>query len=453
MKYISDTIDQDFVGGRFSTFSSKNIVISLILFLVIFFSVDLSYFWIGPLPAWSGFTAFGLIYLSAHKTTFNILMDTIRKLTWFVIVPWIILLVYMVFRDLIAGTIGSSFTNRIGVNLFSLGAMIFVITACRLLSIKISMFIFSVIFLVQGLVGIAQYAGSYAAWTLPDKISAYSSKDVALYDTIVKGKDARSVSQGFEGVGRIRGLHVYVHMFSGYQGVGGFFALAFGLLFLSRKQLGFSRYLFAVFGFISALSIILTFTRSVTLGLLVGTLIIFLYYLRKGRLGSIILLFGFAGIGTLMLLSTGLLDASQFTRFSETGLHNASDYQRYMSIVLALSAFLSNPILGAGTGGIDLGLPVHCVPIRILGDFGIIGFAFYAWVWTGIYLLLVKGLRCRLGTVHLIALAAFGALFVAMIDNLTHSSGILQRGNGQAVIFAFTIGLIMHYPIMKTFKK
>ena len=136
MKYISDTIDQDFAGGRFSTFSSKNIVISIILFLVIFFSVVLSYFWVGSLPAWAGFTAFGLLYLCAYKTTFSMLTDTIRKLTWFVIVPWIILLVYMAFRDLIAGTIGISFTNRIGVNLFSLGAMIFVITACRLMSIK-----------------------------------------------------------------------------------------------------------------------------------------------------------------------------------------------------------------------------------------------------------------------------------------------------------------------------
>lgn len=453
MRDFTDNIDQDYGSGQFPAFSSRNIAISIILFLVIFFSVALSYFWIGPLPAWTGMTIFGLIYLCAFKRTFHVLMDTIRKIRWFIIVPWIIFLAYIALRDVVAGTISSSLTDRIGVNLFSLGAVIFVITACRLLSIKVSMFIFSTIFLVQGLVGIAQFSGSYSAWTLPNKISAYSSKDVALYDTIVRGKDARSVSQGFEGVGRIRGLHVYVHIFSGYQGVGGFFALAFGLLFLSRKQFGFSRYLFVAFGFISALSIILTFTRSVTFGLLIGTLIIFLYYLRKGRLGSIILLFGLAGIGTYMLLSTGLLDASQFTRFSDTGLHNASDYNRYMSIVLTLSAFLSNPILGAGTGGIDLGLPVHCVPIRMLGDFGIIGFSFYAWVWVGIYLLIVKGLRCRLGTVHLIALAAFGALFVAMIDNLTHSSGILQRGNGQAVIFAFTIGLIMHYPIMKKFKK
>lgn len=452
MKYISDTIDQDFVSGRFSDFSSKNITIATLLFLVVFFSVALSYFWIGPLPAWVGFSTLGLIYLFSNKESLRVLKDTINKVTWFLIVPWIILLIFIAMRDTLAGTIGSSLTDRIGVNAFSLAAMIFVITACRLLSIKISMLIFSFIFFVQGLVGIAQFTGSYTAWTLPDKISAYSSKDVALYDTIVKGKDARSVSRGFESVGRIRGLHVYVHMFSGYQGVGGFFALAFGLLFLSRKQLGFSRYLFAVFGFISALSIVLTFTRSVTLGLIIGTLIIFLYYLRKGRLVSIILLVGLAGIGTLVLLSTGLLDASQFTRFYDTGLHNDNDYYRYESIVSTLSAFLSNPILGAGTGGIDLGLPVHCVPIRMLGDFGILGFIFYAWVWIGIYLLLIKGLKCRLGTVHLIALAAFGALFVAMIDNLTHSSGILQRGNGQAVIFAFAIGLIMHYPIMKKYR-
>jgi hypothetical protein len=453
MNHFTNRIDEDLGSGQFPVWSSQNIVITIFLFLVVFFSVTLSYFWIGPLPAWAGFSTLGLIYLYSNKKSLRVLKDTTRKLIWYIIIPWIIFLFYIALRDTIAGTIGISLTNRIGVNVFSLAAMIFVITACRLLSIKISMLIFSFILFIQGLVGIAQFTGSYTAWTLPDKISAYSSKDVALYDTIVRGKDARMVSQGFEGVGRVRGLHVYVHMFSGYQGVGGFFVLAFGLLFLSRKQLGFTRYLYAFFGFISALAIVLTFTRSVTLGLIIGTLIIFLYYLRKGRFGSIILLCGLAGIGTLALLSTGLLDASQFTRFGDTGLHNASDYERYMSIVLTLSAFLSNPILGAGTGGIDLGLPVHCVPIRMLGDFGIMGFTFYAWVWLGIFLLLIKGLRCRLGTVHLIALAAFGALFVAMIDNLTHSSGILQRGNGQAVIFAFAIGLIMHYPIMKTFKK
>lgn len=449
MKDFTDNIDQDFGSGQFSAFSSQNIAISIILFLVILFSVALSYFWIGPLPAWTGITIFGLIYLCAFKKTFHVLMDTIRKIRWVIIAPWIILLAYIAVRDVVAGTISSSLTDRIGVNLFSLGAVLFVITACRLLSIRISMLIFSTIFFVQGLVGIAQFSGSYSAWTLPDKISAYSSKDVALYDTMIKGKDARSVSQGFEGVGRIRGLHVYVHMFSASQGVGGFFALAFGLLFLSRKQLGFTRYLFAAFGFISALSIVLTFTRSVTLGLLIGTLIIFLYFLRKGRFASLIILTGLTLIGALALVSTGLLDASQFSRFYNTGLHNDNDYQRFLSMTSTFTAFLKNPLLGAGTGGIDLGLPVHCVPLRMLGDFGILGFSFYAWVWIGIFLLLVKGLRCRLGTVHLIALAAFGALFVAMIDNLTHSSGLLQRGNGQAVIFAFAIGLIMHYPILR----
>ena len=449
MKYLSDKLDLDLGRGYFSFYSIKNISISLLLFLVILFSVALSYFWIGPLPLWASLTAFGLIYLCSFKDTSSVLIDTVRKTFWFLVVPWISFLLIILFRDLFSGTLDSSLTDRVGVNLFSLGAVMFVITACRLLSIKIALLIFSAIFFIQGVLGIVQFSGSYRAWTLPDKISSYSSKDVALYDAMVRGKDARSISQGFEGVGRIRGLHVYVHMYSGNQGVGGFFTLALGLLFLSRKQFGFSRILIAAFGVISALSIILTFTRSVTLGLIVGTLIIFLYFLRKGRFASLILLVGFVVIFLLMLITMGFLDAAQFRRFTNLGLHNDSDYFRYEALIAALIAFLKNPVFGTGSGGLDLGLPVHCVPVRMLGDFGLLGFAFYAWVWMGVSLLLIKGLRFRLGSVNLIALAGAGALFVAIIDNLTHSSGLLQKGNGQAVIFAFAIGLIMHYPIFR----
>lgn len=424
------------------------------LFVLLLFATSLNYMWVEGVPYWLLAVLFsGLILLmpSRAKATREILVSA----RWAIILPWILYVVVIATRDATTGALASSFTDRVILNLSTL--LLFIVSAVFGLKCHWRQIVqlVSALGFLYGVVALGQFAGSEFMWRLPDLLSSFSSRNVTetLFNSGVLTEEDWLL--GFAKVGRSRGLDIFVHKFAAYQGIIAGIAVAFALLSWQLKKNRQNVSLLSIapillFALVSTLGVLVTFSRAPLLGITLAVLLTLWYSQGRLKLVTVVLVILFSLSLTIVALTVELMEAAQFGRLFDIGSTLQSDSSRLESWSYSFNLFLSNPLFGAGTTSMSsLGISTHNVPLRILGDFGLIGFSFYILVWWAIIKNALKAVRMKIAESKMIGIVVLAAIVVAIVDNFTHSSGLLQRDISQAALLGLCYGLSISAQRMK----
>lgn len=194
---------------------------------------------------------------------------------------------------------------------------------------------------------------------------------------------------------------------------------------------------------ILATSVVMTQSRTGWVLLGVSSFLIFVLYPASRRDLSI-------SVGTGVMLALALLnlhllwqpDAFKVSKLARTVVRKSSDRERIETIVQGLELWRQAPLLGHGLGGFmqdriangHKALVIHNVPVWVLAEMGLVGFALIA---TG-FVMFVRGLMSYrlLPDARLVANAAFICLIAFCLGGLTQDF-FYQR------IFWFVAGLLV----------
>lgn len=262
-----------------------------------------------------------------------------------------------------------------------------------------------IIFGVNSVVAILQSLQIDYFWRLPETIGAIFN--AGLSDNKYFGFD-------FVEFNRVRGLFLLIHKFSPA-------IIAGSIFFYYRGYQSKNRILLYALATIMLFAAILTQTRSILVGLLVGILISTLY-IFKNRKRKFLVLMGFL----ILIIGFLSLDFSNeyFERlynFNLSSLSNNDSY-RLKGVIYSIEKFIDNPLIGdAEKLMIDNNeaVTVHGVMFRILGDYGIIGILSY---FIMIKIILSQFLKDTSRIFKSLLAVVFSIFFV---DGLTHSSGFM----------------------------
>lgn len=427
-----------------SRFSRPRWLELTLLFLLLITSTALTYMWFWRLPYWLLFSIASALLLMFPRGLAALRVVAYAS-RWRIMLPWLAFLGVVVVRDGLAGSLGGSLTDRVLLN----GAGLLLFCVCASLSFLCDwrhvLLVLGAVGFIFGLIAIGQFFGSYTFWTLPDALSAYSSRDMALERTLHGAVSAEDIMAGFDRVGRVRALDIYVHKFSAYQGIiaGMMITVAITLWWAERRHRN-AALVVAGSALVATLGVLLTFSRAPIFGIICAIMLVFWLVRRQRNLLPLLGLALFVGVLAAAAAALRFGQADQFGRIFEVSTSGSADAGRYETWLYSLRLFLMNPLIGVGSGGMaDAELVTHSVPLRILGDFGLAGFTCYFAVWLGLVHLALATLRTRNFETSLVGLVVVSGLVVAVIDNLTHSSGLLQRDTSQAAIFGVGYGLCL----------
>ncbi len=361
------------------------------------------------------------------------------------IMPWMAFLAIILLRDGLDSGISSSLTDRVALNAACL--MLFIVSAALAYCCdwRHVLILLGIVGLLFGLVAIGQFLGSFEMWMLPDTLSSYSSRNMALENRVFTSEYANLSQEGFERVGRVRGLDLFVHKFSAYQGIIAGMMITMSVLVWQAARRHWGAMAFAAASAIVAtLGVTLTFSRAPLFGIVFSlSLVIILTRSLQNRLPLI----GMAVFGVVLLLGVlglELWQADQFGRIFELDMRSGADAGRLVTWLYSLQLFLDNPLIGAGsTAMASAELVTHSVPLRVLGDFGLLGIAPYLLVWWSLFRVALQAMRMSHPDSFVIGLVVLSGLLVAVFDNLTHSSGLLQRDTSQSAILGIGFGLCL----------
>ena len=279
-------------------------------------------------------------------------------------------------------------------------------------------YIILIIFFINAIVSILQVLEISPFWELPELVNLYLGNDIS---------DGKYFDTRFDENGRVRGLFLYIHKFSPAIIASSVFLLWHGLNFKVNKKL------FLIVGFITFISSILTLTRSIFVGLIVGLVtVIFLYYRRR---------FFKIFIYSLLILLIGqffIVDNNFSNRFGQTNTSTISnnDNYRLAGMVISYNNFIENPIIGSykySQTGLNK-VTVHGVFFRILGNYGLIGFFAYLILLIQLFKTLIKNISQRFKVLFIVLYSIF------FIDLITHSSGLMFYDIFQLIFLMFLFG-------------
>lgn len=415
-----------------------------LLCLLILASTGFTYMWLWRFPYWLWlcFATGGLLLVPRFLLAAHAVVLACR---WRIILPWAAFLSVVILRDWFAGALEGSLTDRVLLNAVAL----LLFGVCAILAYQCDwrrvLVMIGAIGFVYGIVAIGQFLGTYVLWTLPDMLSTYSSRDMALERNVHAAISAEDFMAGFERVGRVRAFDIYVHKFSAYQGIISAMMISMAItLWWSERRHYLMMGVVAIGAIVSTIGVLLTFSRAPILGLLGVLVVVFWFAGKRRNLSPLVGFFIFAAALVATAISLRLDQAEQFGRIFEMSSTGGADAGRLETWLYSLRQFVSNPLIGVGSGGMDNAeLVTHSVPLRILGDFGLIGFFCYAAVWFGLFRLAWMTFRKRSVDSSLVGLVMIAGLIVAALDNLTHSSGLLQRDTSQAALFGVGYGLCL----------
>jgi O-antigen ligase len=242
---------------------------------------------------------------------------------------------------------------------------------------------------------------------------------------------------------RARGFDQYVHKFSAYQGI--LVAVMMTFTILKTQQRSFSNTQTAFFYLtttIALFGVVVTFSRAPIYGIITIVLWITLYAVRSAyTVIGLLMTIGLTSI--IMLVGEFYMNReTAFARLLVIDRVNSNDEARFNTWIQSFEAFLEHPIIGCGSlSNSNNDLVTHNVPLRILGDFGTIGFIMYSMVW----LMIIKIARANILSVSnqkkCVGFILASASIAAFADSLFHSSGLLQRDTAQAAILGVCVGL------------
>lgn len=276
--------------------------------------------------------------------------------------------------------------------LFSVGAVIpllmgifsFLILQKKFLRFKIFTFIFILSIFLQGILGINQFLTQ----------SITSNKWLGISSHLAWQGGTSVVETSSERFLRAYGGMAHPNILGGFLTIA--ILLAIGAYLKSTTKEIFWRYFLLISIFTNFFSLIVTFSRSAFIALLMGLLLFYIYYVynKKSLPTKNLLLFIalFVFIGIFFFLSLDNLFINRFTGASR--LEQKSISERTVFIQEAQKIIIQKPIFGTGLGGYTSFLiqnnnipkevwqiqPVHNIYFLIFAELGIIGFSFFMFI-------------------------------------------------------------------------
>lgn len=409
----------------------------IILTAIIVLSSSLSYVFLGALPFWFLMGSIGIFVSFVNRSLPRLFERSsgLRNLLYI----WIIFIFLTLALDVVSLTPRNIMRGPI-LNALSFSAFV---AATALASLtpnrRLIALVLASVALFQGGLCVAQFLGSEWAWRFWEHIRALAPALVRV------DEESLSVAgyAGFDGFGRARGSHVFIHSFNGVQValVGALLGLAVSpppSLRARNGQLTFVR----LGTLIGAIGVVLTFSRSGYLAAAAAvTLLLLLNFQLKTSLSVIV-------IAILALVSFNVLEigkSSQFSRIFSFSSKAATNYERFNQYNYAFENIKRSPIVGE-TGvqnTVALSKPIHSVAIRYLNDYGAIGFLLYISICALIVRFFISGIGDRgpkYAEVRSWSIAGLCAFAAILADSSTHSSGFLRVDSFHGVLIATVIG-------------
>lgn len=407
-----------------------------IVSLTIVFAASFPYMFVGPVPVWiaCGLLCLGLTLL--NRRFYAIVAG--RKEVVVALGSWILLLVVTLIldlmglaeRDVMSGPALSSltlltFTGALVASFFANQASL------RLVLILVAAF--------QGAVSTLQFFGVPWAWDLADSI-ANGLPFLAKVDPETASEAATATFSDF---GRVRGTHLFIHVYNGIQS--SLVAFSLYMLFHSTELNRGSRIrkLYSQLAVVvSTVGLLLSFSRSGVIAL-AGAMLLILLIRPSAR--RIVLAVTTVAVLWAVLEALRFTDSVQFARLLNYDSDAVTNQTRLDHLAHAVSNFTSSPVIGASglQGASALDLPIHSVPMRYLNDYGAIGFVLYFSVLIPIVVLFARNVRSRIPEVAAWAGSGLCVVLAVVSDSWTHSSGLLRRDVFHAVILAVIAGSML----------
>ena len=405
--------------------------IFLTLELLIATSAD--FLWYGPLPAWCILPIIGAIFAVLDRNGRQALAEFLGKIMLPVVLPWILFTLVISGIDISKGLIEESGSRRVFLNLAGLFSLIMTGFWATRVRPRMTVYVLLFVAAMQATVSIAQYSGNTLAWSAPELILKFSG---ARTDKVVIDDSA------YLSVGRVRGTNPYVHKFTPMQGITCAFLISVLVLNFQSKNPLSTRTIPLLLGtLLGTVGMFLTFSRSSIYGtaLLLGALL--LSVRRFGTVALMVTIVGLAyGVGTQLNLE----DSKQFNRISDVDTTRGTNAGRINQYSRALNDFRAYPLIGHPQGSSSrYAVPIHSVILRIMVDYGVFGAVLYLAVLAGILRTLWRYRKRQGDETRVIALAAIGAIFVALLDSWTHSSGLLVVDVTQPPLFGAFLGAVI----------
>lgn len=261
-----------------------------------------------------------------------------------------------------------------------------------------------IVFGLNALVALLQSMKVAGFWEIPEQINSMFNGQV----------ENKYFGLDFEFLNRVRGLFLYVHKFSPAIMVASVFFI-FKTYISKKKIIYFCAALFMLY------VALLTQTRSILIGLLLGIVISLLFYFKSIKLKIVIMVS--LGIGLIYSLNSDLgTYIFERSNISSSKTLAYTDIYRMKGINFSIQKFIDNPFIGSSEKlYIDNfeSLTVHGVFFRILGDYGALGFISYVGMMLSVITNIYKS------TTNIFKSLFTVVLLIFIVDLLTHSSGFL----------------------------
>lgn len=406
--------------------SHRKILDEFFLAILLLLVTSFDYIWYGPMPMWLYFAVIGFI-LSIFSHNFRInLIAVVSKMFLPVILPWLIYVTVVLILETSQNILDDSFSKSFLLNMATLFLMIVLATWSSLVKPTILIYIVALIALMQGLLCIAQYLGVTEAWTLPDTIYSFFGQKKTL-DEI----------GAFQEIQRVRGTNLYIHKFNVMQGMlVAYLVTAFAVNLKNDTISSGTKFILLPATAIGFLGMFLTFSRSTIVGLLLTALLIII---SQRRIKSLLLLILLAGLSLFVFSELNVSKSKEIGRITDFSKSRTTNASRLSHLKHSLEVITESPIVGDSSQHSTSNILIHSVALRILVNYGFLGFLPYLGVLIGICYLFVVGIKKGKG----LALAGLCALLVSVIDAWTHSSGMLVKDVSQPGLIGAFVGIVM----------
>ena len=369
-----------------------------LLFFFLIFTLD--YLFFAGLPLY--ILVFPFLKGSIKNVTTTYLTDEgIRKIAKAIFVYSILLLGISIFHNEIDLGVRQIFLLNmiilvIGIELYSYAKNDFKLKGYRYLLI---------VFGVNSVVAILQSLQMDYFWRLPETIGAMFGAGFS---------DNKYFGFGFIEFNRVRGLFLFVHKFSPA-------IIAGCIFFYYRGYQSKNRILLYALATVMLFVAILTQTRSILVGFLLGVIISTLCIFKNRRKKVLVTVGFFIFIIGFISLDFSKEYFERLYNFNLSTLANNDSY-RLKGVMYSIEKFIDNPVIGDAEKLMvdnNESVTVHGVIFRILGDYGILGILSYLIM---IKIIMSQFLKDNSQIFKSLLTVIFSIFFV---DGLTHSSSFM----------------------------
>jgi O-antigen ligase len=381
----------------------------------------------------------GLVVMTS-QVLLNAIVGVVQRLAVPILLPWVLFILVSAQLSAYHGTFAEVAGRGV---LLPLATMILFVM-CAALAVVVRprdlIAILGCIAILEGVVALLQFSGFDWAWRLPVTLVSALGGDPG---------DPYAVSgvRSFEDLGRVRGTLLFVHKFNPVQGA--LAAILISILLLGRARTRAAAMVMPrptpfviAAALIAVLGMVLAFSRSTILGLGVAILLVMWREFRVRTLMIAILGLAVVIVGGQLL---DLGEARQYGRLFTVGGSDLNDVVRFQQYSHALETFAASPLIGQsaeqqGQETLIFSL-IHSVPLRLLADFGLLGFTPYLLVVFGIGRVFWAG--AKVPEARGMAMIGLAVFIVLMLDSATHSSGLLRADEAQPAFYGVLIGSVL----------